>query len=340
MGKRVIIVDTASEIGGGGDIPHPSIGRSRRMQVPDPNQQHRVMIEAVENHTPHVIVIDEIGSAEEAEAARTIAERGVMLIATAHGNNLDGLMKNPPLAPLIGEPHSVTLSDEEAKRRQTQKSILERKQPATFEILIELVSYEAVIVHHDVNQSVDALLHGMPPISELRQSQNLPQLPDRHGEVARIYPYAISHGALREAMTNLDIPAILVNDPEQATYILALRGYNKALRHAQDLNLPISWANSNDYEELEMALSELFEDDDDSTGEDTDMEREPNLEMRIALNEASEAIQTLQNHGQPVELRPRKADIRRAQQRLVASHGLLCDVVGQGKEQRLRIEAP
>src|SRR6202030_839105 len=135
------IVDTSNEIAGDGDIPHPGIGGSRRMQVPTPASQHAVMIEAVENHMPEVIVIDEIGTELEAQAARTIAERGVQLVGTAHGNNLDNLMLNPTLSDLIGGIQSVTLSDEEARRRGTQKSILERKAPPTFDVLVEIQSW-------------------------------------------------------------------------------------------------------------------------------------------------------------------------------------------------------
>lgn len=158
--KRVVIVDTSNEIGGDGDIPHPSIGRSRRMQVPTPTMQHAVMIEAVENHMPEVIVIDEIGTELEAAAARTIAERGVQLIGTAHGNTLENLMLNPTLSDLIGGIQSVTLSDEEARRRGTQKSILERKAPPTFTIMIEIQDRDRVSVIREVAGAVDAILRG------------------------------------------------------------------------------------------------------------------------------------------------------------------------------------
>ena len=175
--KRVVVVDTSNEIAGDGDIPHPAIGRARRMQVPTPTAQHAVMIEAVENHMPEVVVIDEIGTELEALAARTIAERGVQLIGTAHGNTLENLMMNPTLSDLIGGIQSVTLSDEEARRRGTQKSILERKAPPTFGVMIEIVGRDEVAVHHDVAVTVDAILRGSPPRTELRRR-------DDHGEVA------------------------------------------------------------------------------------------------------------------------------------------------------------
>jgi stage III sporulation protein SpoIIIAA len=167
--KRVIIVDTSNEIGGDGDIPHPAIGGARRMQVATPANQHAVMIEAVENHMPEVIVIDEIGTELEAAAARTIAERGVQLVGTAHGTELENLMLNPTLADLIGGIQSVTLGDEEARRRGTQKSILERKAPPTFDVVVEIQSWQRVAVHTDVAETIDAMLRGYDAPPEVRQ---------------------------------------------------------------------------------------------------------------------------------------------------------------------------
>ena len=160
MNKRVVIVDTSNEIAGDGDIPHPAIGQARRMQVKTPALQHAVMIEAVENHMPEVIVIDEIGTELEAAAARTIAERGVQLVATAHGNELENLINNPTLADLVGGIQSVTLGDEEARRRGTQKSILERKAPPTFDVVVEIQSWDRVAVHGALAETVDAMLRG------------------------------------------------------------------------------------------------------------------------------------------------------------------------------------
>ena len=163
--NRVVIVDTSNEIGGDGDVPHPAVGRARRMQVATPSLQHEVMIEAVENHNPEVIVIDEIGRELEAIAARTIAERGVQLIGTAHGNTLDNLLINPTLSDLVGGIESVTLSDEEARRRGTQKTVLERRSPPTFDVLIEIQNRNRLAVHPDVAAAVDSLLrgHALPP---------------------------------------------------------------------------------------------------------------------------------------------------------------------------------
>ena len=166
--KRVVIVDTSNEIGGDGDVPHPAVGRARRMQVARPSLQHEVMIEAVENHNPEAIIIDEIGREMEATAARTIAERGVQLIGTAHGNTLENLLLNPTLSDLVGGIESVTLSDEEARRRGTQKTVLERRAPPTFDVLIEIQTRDRLAVHPDVAAAVDCLLRGYPLPPEIR----------------------------------------------------------------------------------------------------------------------------------------------------------------------------
>jgi stage III sporulation protein SpoIIIAA len=166
--KRVIIVDTSNEIGGDGDVPHPAVGKARRMQVREPMLQHEVMIEAVENHNPEVIVIDEIGRELEAAAARTIAERGVQLIGTAHGQTLDNLLLNPTLSDLVGGIEAVTLSDEEARRRGTQKTVLERRSPPTFDVLVEIQQRDRFAIHSDIAASVDALLRGFPLPPEIR----------------------------------------------------------------------------------------------------------------------------------------------------------------------------
>ena len=168
LDKRVVIIDTSNEIAGDGDIPHPAIGRARRMQVTRPEHQHQVMIEAVENHTPEVIIIDEIGTELEALAARTIAERGVQLVGTAHGNQLENLIKNPTLADLIGGIQTVTLGDDEARRRGSQKSVLERKAPPTFDMAIEMLERQRWVVHEDVSTTVDHLLRGRLPETQIR----------------------------------------------------------------------------------------------------------------------------------------------------------------------------
>src|SRR4028118_996319 len=166
--KRVVIIDTSNEIAGDGDIPHPAIGRARRMQVARPELQHQVMIEAVENHMPEVIVIDEIGTELEALAARTIAERGVQLVGTAHGNRIDNLIKNPTLSDLVGGIQAVTLGDDEARRRGSQKTVLERKAPPTFEIAVEMLERQRWVVHEIVADTVDDLLRGRQPNPQVR----------------------------------------------------------------------------------------------------------------------------------------------------------------------------
>ncbi len=186
LGKRVVIVDTSNEIAGDGDVPHPGIGRARRLQVAHPSEQHAVMIEAVENHMPEVIIIDEIGTELEAQAARTIAERGVQLIGTAHGNTLDNLLLNPTLSDLIGGISSVTLGDEEARRRGTQKTVLERKAPPTFDVVVEQQDRWRVLIHDNVAEAVDAMLRGEMPARSIREMRG-----DGH--------IAVSHESARPA---------------------------------------------------------------------------------------------------------------------------------------------
>jgi stage III sporulation protein SpoIIIAA len=185
--KRVVVVDTSNEIAGDGDIPHHGIGRARRMQVARTAEQHAVMIEAVENHMPQVIVIDEIGTELEAAAARTIAERGVQLVATAHGNSLGNLLVNPTLSDLVGGIQTVTLGDEEARRRHTQKSILERKAPPTFDVVVEQQSWQELIVHRDVAETVDSMLRGHAVTAEERT---------REEESGRVTIHRISAGGM------------------------------------------------------------------------------------------------------------------------------------------------
>src|SRR6059058_6124174 len=237
LGKRVVVVDTSNEIAGDGDIPHPGIGRARRMQVAAPSLQHAVMIEAVENHMPEVVVIDEIGTEQEAGAARTIAERGVQLVATAHGNTLENLMLNPTLSDLIGGIQTVTLSDEEARRRGTQKSVLERKAPPTFQTLVEIQAYQRVALYQDVAQTVDAILLGSPVAPEIRsrdssgelsvmtsapsrmpaealERRSTPRIASNGGrETVKVYPFGLSWSRVEEAARGLGLPVAIVREP-------------------------------------------------------------------------------------------------------------------------------
>ena len=207
--KRVVIIDTSNEVAGDGDIPHPAIGRARRMQVAHPENQHQVMIEAVENHMPEVIIIDEIGTELEAQAARTIAERGVQLIGTAHGNQIENLMKNPTLSDLVGGIQSVTLGDEEARRRGSQKSVLERKAPPTFDIAVEMLERQKWVVHESVADTVDALLRGRVPNPQVRQVNDAGEITITHEQSGagldpkpvRSLPFGDSSTALRDAGT-------------------------------------------------------------------------------------------------------------------------------------------
>jgi stage III sporulation protein SpoIIIAA len=217
--KRVVIVDTSNEIGGDGDVPHPAVGQARRMQVTQPSLQHEVMIEAVENHNPEVIVIDEIGRELEALAARTIAERGVQLVATAHGRTLENLMLNPTLSDLIGGIESVTLSDEEARRRGTQKTVLERRSPPTFDVLVEIQQRDRVAVHADVSEAVDSLLRGYPQPPEIRY----------RGEDQKIHVEKAAAPAVAARRT-----------PANAMSSSGMRRSNDNGRNTPNTNLPVS----------------------------------------------------------------------------------------------------
>ena len=261
--KRVVVVDTSNEIAGDGDIPHPGIGRARRMQVPSPDEQHDVMIEAVENHMPEVIVIDEIGTELEATASRTIAERGVQLVATAHGNTLENLIMNPTLSDLVGGIESVTLGDIEARRRRTQKTVLERRAPPTFDVLVEIQEWNQVAVHSDVAEVVDRMLRGFPVTPEDRamdhegnvsrsRSQRSNTLLSQNGggpgrfnvrgesrasaqvqtpapeapqSITHILPYGVNKGKLQQAVRGSPAPVEIVGDIGNADLLLTTKNF-------------------------------------------------------------------------------------------------------------------
>jgi len=205
--KRVVIVDTSNEIGGDGDVPHPAVGKARRMQVREPMLQHEVMIEAVENHNPEVIVIDEIGRELEALAARTIAERGVQLIGTAHGQTLDNLLLNPTLSDLVGGIEAVTLSDEEARRRGTQKTVLERRAPPTFDVLIEIQHRERFAIHTDIMTAVDSLLRDAAIPPEIRTRDESGEIVIEKAPQPKVRGEATKTPPLRTRRQPVSVPA-------------------------------------------------------------------------------------------------------------------------------------
>jgi len=353
--KRVVIVDTSNEIAGDGDIPHPGIGGARRMQVPVPDLQHAVMIEAVENHMPEVIVIDEIGTEAEALAARTIAERGVQLIATAHGNTLDNLLQNPTLADLIGGIQAVTLSDEEARRRGTQKTVLERKAPPTFDVLIEIQEKDRLAVHHDVASIVDRSLRGAPPRPEQRvrteggeveitqapvkvegwggQGPFAPAAAEDNGRPGqrplRIYPYAVSRNRLERAIRDLHVPAYITDTLGDADLVLSIRSQEKRrpkkLADAQARGLRLHVIKSNTVSQIQAFLREVF-DVEEYMGEETS-----------ALREVEEAIAEVFESAQPVELAPQNSYVRRLQHQLVQRYGLASESRGEEPLRRVVI---
>ncbi len=344
LSKRVVIVDTSNEIGGDGDIPHRGIGRARRMQVPSPHRQHEVMIEAVENHTPEVVVIDEIGTAEEAEAARTIAERGVQLIGTAHGTTLSNLMQNPTLSDLIGGIESVTLSDEEARRRGTQKTVLERRAPPTFDVLIEIQSFDRLAIHDDVAATVDSLLRGYEVEAEVRvigdggqiatvervplrttpqePLEARPQVERRRtlsaapgGPEKRVLPFGISRTHLERAIMETRSAARIVDSVREADAVITLRPYYRRrsgpLKQAEERGIPIYVLRNNTSEQMERQLLAMR---DGQTDDPT----------TAALREAEEAVRRVTHQGDAkIDLAPQNAYIRRLQHELAARHALV-----------------
>ncbi|MGF1494533.1 MAG: R3H domain-containing nucleic acid-binding protein [Microcoleaceae cyanobacterium] len=250
--KRVVIIDTSNEIAGDGDIPHPAIGRARRMQVARPELQHQVMVEAVENHMPEVIVIDEIGTELEALAARTIAERGVQLIGTAHGNRIENLMKNPTLADLIGGIQAVTLGDDEARRRGSQKTVLERKAPPTFGIAIEMLERDRWTVHESVANTIDSLLRGLRPLTQVRTMNDT-------GEVEIIqqhYP-SPTETALPPGVKPPSLPSIITPLPLSGE-VNGLRGSGKMIPLPQESSSKSKYSRTQ-ADEVQSSEAQYFE---------------------------------------------------------------------------------
>jgi len=374
LNKRVIVVDTSNEIAGDGDVPHPGIGRARRMQVPSPEEQHAVMIEAVENHMPEVIVIDEIGTTAEALAARTIAERGVQLIATAHGNTLDNLLQNPTLSDLVGGIQAVTLSDEEARRRGTQKTVLERKAPPTFDVLIEIQERDRLAVHHDVAEVVDRFLRDIPPRPELRtrtadgevEIRKAPERslaaqprPARSASPWFAAPVA-EEGELEEAETFPAAPAKALRGKTVRIfpYAVSKTKLERALRKFR-----VSAYLVDDLEDADMVVTLKSQErrqprrlrDAHARGipfyvvrSNTIVQMENFLRAvfgvddhlagdEAALREVESAIDEAMEQGRPVELAPQNNHLRRLQHQIVERYGLTSESKGEEPYRRVVI---
>jgi stage III sporulation protein SpoIIIAA len=373
--KRVVIVDTSNEIAGDGDVPHPAIGRARRMQVREPMLQHEVMIEAVENHNPEVIVIDEIGREMEAVAARTIAERGVQLIGTAHGNTLENLLLNPTLSDLIGGIESVTLSDEEARRRGTQKTVLERRAAPTFDVLIEIQDRERLAVHRDVAVAVDTMLRGRPLLPELRsldeagevQIQAAPTPPAERGMGSSGYR---RQTALPTAPSGTDngLPYSPTPPHMPGTPLSPIRIYpygvarNRLRTAAKRLGVPIVMADSMGKAEVMVTLRSYYRNR-QKVIRDAENRRTPIYVLRsntvnqmegfltelfnlqasadpaldTALEETQRAIQQILNGTRSIDLTPASSYVRRLQHQMARQANLVSHSYGKEPQRRVRI---
>ncbi|MGA8535225.1 MAG: R3H domain-containing nucleic acid-binding protein [Candidatus Tumulicola sp.] len=349
--KRVVIVDTSNEIAGDSDIPHPGIGLARRMQVADPGLQHAVMIEAVENHMPEIIVIDEIGTEAEAGAARTIAERGVTLIGTAHGQTLENLLMNPTLSDLVGGISAVTLSDEEARRRGTRKTVLERKAPPTFDVVVEIHDRDRLAIHKNVADVIDALLRGYQPQPEIRQRQpsgevtvvqeadteSMPQLadayentrePDDRERAVALFPYGVSRNKIERAIHNLRVNATIARTFDEADVVLTLKTLERKqqpkLKQIASDNVPIYSIKTNTTTQIQSALRDVF-----NLGS---IDHEA-----IALREAEEAVYQVLLTSQAIELSPQTSYVRRMQHQLAERYRLQSRSTGLEPNRRVRI---
>lgn len=375
LGKRVVIVDTSNEIAGDGDTPHPAIGHARRMQVTQPEYQKDIMIEAVENHTPEVIVVDEIGTEAEAQAARTIAERGVMLIATAHGNSLENLIKNPTLSDLVGGIQSVTLGDDEAKRRASQKTVLEREKQPTFDVVIEILDRNTLAVYKDTAEAVDYILRGWPIRPEIRKvdktydivqnTKEEPKITDIPKEInkleqkiepsdslkfsfsrqkyveevkgfKKIYLYAVSRTIVEKVIERLDLNAEITRSIEDADIVIAHKNFAKG--GAKVLST------ANDYRlQIFYIKTNSMAQIQKVLKEALDIvETSQTLcgyydDAERALDEAKAAINKILAGAEHVELTPQNQHIRKLQHELVEQHNLESKSVGEGNNRHLRI---
>ncbi len=374
--KRVVIVDTSNEIAGDGDIPHPAIGRARRMQVAEPSLQHAVMIEAVENHMPEVIVIDEIGTEQEAFAARTIAERGVMLVGTAHGNSLENLLVNPTLCDLIGGIQAVTLSDDEARRRGTQKTVLERKAPPTFDVVIEIMDMDKLAIHHDVMQTVDRMLRGQSPRPEIRVRNPEGEIEvvqkadayrrDRNQveeeECDEEEEYAPVERSGREGFRAPASPAIRRETPTTLKIFPYGVNRNRLDRAILESRVPAIIARDVNEADVIIALKANYRREPAKMREGAarnlptyiiksntytqvvsairDIFQTGALEKGFtedAMREAEEGVQRALSTGEPVELSPQNSYTRRLQHQIVEKHKLLSESIGVEPRRRVRI---
>lgn len=371
--KRVVVVDTSNEIAGDGDVPHPAIGSARRMQVRQPEFQKDIMIEAVENHTPEVIVVDEIGTEAEAQAARTIAERGVMLIATAHGNSLESLIKNPTLSDLVGGIQSVTLGDDEAKRRASQKTVLEREKQPTFDIVIEIIDRNTLAVYKNTAEAVDYILRGWPIRPEIRKVDQDADIANKENNVSisehisnieqkilensedslkysfsrkdyvesvkpikKIYLYAVSRSIVEKAIERLDLNAELTRNIDDADLVIAHKNFAKG--GARILSTANEYRLQVFYVKTN-SMAQIQKVLKDALCVDDLKESIHGYydDAERALDEAKAAINKILAGAKKIELNPQNQQIRKLQHELVEQHNLESRSVGEGKDRHLRI---
>ncbi len=377
LAKRVVIVDTSNEIAGDGDIPHPAVGHARRMQVRQPEFQKDIMIEAVENHTPEVIIVDEIGTEAEAQAARTIAERGVMLIATAHGNTLENLIKNPTLSDLVGGIQSVTLGDDEAKRRSSQKTVLEREKQPTFDIVIEILDRNTLAVYKDTAEAVDYILRGWPIRPEIRKVDKTYEF-TASAPVTAVQRVPNVIDKIKALDKTIEHPESLKFSFSRQKYVEEVKNYKKIYLYAVsrsiaekvierlDLNAEITRnlddadiviAHKNFVKGGAKVLStaehdrlQIFYVKTNSMAQIQKIIKqaldiaELNSKQTFydvteqALDEAKEAVEkVLTGKVKDIELKPQNQQIRKLQHELVEQHNLESTSVGEGENRHLRI---
>lgn len=368
LGKRVVIVDTSNEIAGDGDTPHPAIGAARRMQVAQPEYQKDIMIEAVENHTPEVIVVDEIGTEAEAQAARTIAERGVMLIATAHGNSLESLIKNPTLSDLVGGIQSVTLGDDEAKRRASQKTVLEREKQPTFDIVIEIIDRNTLAVYKNASEAVDYILRGWPirpelrkvdkeyvnkvqieepkpePIVEKKPEENQMNFSfsrqkycEQNKPLKKLYLYAVSRTIVEKLIERMDFNVEITRNVDDADIVIAhknfAKGGAKILNTAKEYRVQIFYVKTNSMAQIQKVLKDAL----DIRPYDNPDAPEFCDETEIALDEAKQAVKQVMEGAAVIELAPQNTQIRKLQHELIEQYGLQSTSIGEGDDRHLRV---